>query len=69
MPLIDYFINKHKISFKIIIGGIIGVVGVLMVASNEFKFGEFNHDVIKGIIFCFLHESSHRRGIVPFRNG
>lgn len=62
MPLIDYLIHKTKLSPKILIGAILGVLGVAFISSSEIDINNFDKNVLKGILLCLLGVTSFSFG-------
>ncbi len=67
-PLIDYILHKNKTSFKLIIGGITGIIGVALISSSEINFNNFNNNVVKGLLFCFLGVTTFSLGSLVGKN-
>lgn len=50
----NFILYKTKTDIKILIGGIIGIIGLSLIFINEVKNVGFNFNSFKGIFFCFI---------------
>lgn len=63
IPIMDFVIHKTKFSIKILLGGILGIVGVILLTVSEFQ-NSSALNLAKGLFLCFLGVASFSCGSV-----